>query len=149
MVYFTANPNAPDKYGVTPIHLAAENGHTDVMKVLMDYTDMPNVPDNYGETPIHRAIRYDHDFKKCDNVYKDTACAFVMLLQDKAAKAIQEAKSAKEEAKIANEHVEVLKKKCAMIQKKLTHKASKRSRDEDQKEDGNSQPKKKSEFVKD
>jgi ankyrin repeat protein len=32
-----ANPNAEDKYGWTPLHIAAFNGHVDVVRVLLEY----------------------------------------------------------------------------------------------------------------
>ena len=56
----TDNPNAPDKYGETPIHLAAQDGHTEVVKFLAPLTDNPNAPDNDGETPISLAAEFGH-----------------------------------------------------------------------------------------
>ena len=58
------NPNAPDNYGNTPIHRAAMNGHTEIVKILAPLTDNPNAPNKYGRTPkqmtsnseIHRIL---------------------------------------------------------------------------------------------
>ena len=46
------NPNAPNGDGNTPIHTAAENGHTEIVEILAPLTDNPNAPDHYGTTPI-------------------------------------------------------------------------------------------------
>ena len=52
----TDNPNAPNtKDGDTPIHWAALNGHTEIVKILAPLTDNPNSADNSGITPIHQA----------------------------------------------------------------------------------------------
>ena len=48
----TDNPNAPDKYGWTPIYCAAGRGHTEIVKILAPLTDNPNTKDNYGKTPV-------------------------------------------------------------------------------------------------
>ena len=47
----TDNPNAPNKYGSTPIHEAAMNGHTEIVKILAPLTDNPNTLNNFGWTP--------------------------------------------------------------------------------------------------
>ena len=51
----TDNPNAPNNFGVTPIHLAAKYGHTEIVKFLAPLTDNPNAPNNYGNTPTSGA----------------------------------------------------------------------------------------------
>ena len=33
----TENPNAPSKNGETPINIAAQNGHTEIVKILSQY----------------------------------------------------------------------------------------------------------------
>ena len=45
---------------VTPIFLAAENGHTEIVKALIGSTDNPNAPDNEGWTPIHIGAQNGH-----------------------------------------------------------------------------------------
>ena len=56
----TNNPNVPDKSGRTPIHWAACNGHTEIVKILVPLTDNPNAPNDCGKTPIHWAARTGH-----------------------------------------------------------------------------------------
>ena len=51
----TDNPNAPDKFGGTPIYWAALKGHTEIVKILAPLADYPNAPDKYGFTPIYWA----------------------------------------------------------------------------------------------
>ena len=52
----------PNNYGRTPIHLAAENGHVDVMKILLPYAnDTLNTPDFFGDTPMDLALQNGHD----------------------------------------------------------------------------------------
>ena len=46
----TDNPNAPNKYGETPIQWAALMGYTEIVKILVPLTDNPNAPDRYGQT---------------------------------------------------------------------------------------------------
>ena len=48
-----ANPS--DIYGITPIYLAAQNGHLEMVRLLMTSTTNPNGAINDGRTPIHRA----------------------------------------------------------------------------------------------
>ena len=47
----TENPNAPNKNGWTPIHKAAMNGYTEIVKILVSLTENPNAPNNDEETP--------------------------------------------------------------------------------------------------
>ena len=57
----TDNPNVTDENGITPIHLAAANGHLEVFKLLIKSTDNPNKPEfNEGKTPLHLAAEYGH-----------------------------------------------------------------------------------------
>ena len=47
------NPNRPDKYGQTPILLAAEEGHEGVVQLLLRRKDVkPDTADEYGRTPL-------------------------------------------------------------------------------------------------
>ena len=56
----TENPNAPDKFGLTPIYRAAWKGHTEIVKILAPLTDNPNAPTNNGVTPINVAAQKGH-----------------------------------------------------------------------------------------
>ena len=38
------NPNAPRPDGLTPIHVAAQEGHTEVIKFLAPKVEKPNAP---------------------------------------------------------------------------------------------------------
>ena len=53
MAPLTADPNAPDKRGRTPIFEAACRGYTEIVKILAPLTENPNASDIYGETPIN------------------------------------------------------------------------------------------------
>jgi len=50
-----ANPNARDRFGRTPLHLAALNGHAEVAGLLLDRGADVNAIDEDGETPLHKA----------------------------------------------------------------------------------------------
>ena len=57
----TENPNAPNSWGLTPIHWAAFWGHTENVKILAPLTDNPNAPDGiFGKTPIYLAALKGH-----------------------------------------------------------------------------------------
>ena len=49
-----------DEDGFTPIYWAANNGHTEIVKILAPLTDNPNAPDKNGKTPIHWAAQIGH-----------------------------------------------------------------------------------------
>ena len=51
MAPLTDNPNKPNENGQTPIHFAAWNGHTEIVKILAPLTDNPNAPNKNGESP--------------------------------------------------------------------------------------------------
>ena len=47
----TDNPNVSNINGDTPIYVAANEGHTEIVKVLAPLTDNPNAPNKDGKTP--------------------------------------------------------------------------------------------------
>ena len=58
------NPDAPDTvYGRTPLSRAAENGHSGIVKLLLEQKDVnPNTPDTEdGLTPLSWAARNGHE----------------------------------------------------------------------------------------
>jgi len=56
------NPNKPDKYGQTPILLAAGEGHEGVVRLLLARKDVkPDTVDGYGRTPLLCASGIWHD----------------------------------------------------------------------------------------
>ena len=46
------NSNEPNINGTTPIFVASQNGHTDVVKLLASKVENPNEPRTGGVTPI-------------------------------------------------------------------------------------------------
>ena len=56
-------PNVPNRYGETPIYLAAHQGHSEIVIILSPLTGDPNTSDNDGKTPIHWAARHLESFK--------------------------------------------------------------------------------------
>ena len=55
MAPLTANPNAADRNGDTPIHFAARKRNSDIVEILAPLTDNPNPPNRKGETPGYYA----------------------------------------------------------------------------------------------
>ena len=49
-----------DEFGNTPIHIAAEKGHTEVVKTFVNCVECPNPPDHNGRTPLHIAALNGH-----------------------------------------------------------------------------------------
>ncbi len=44
--------------GGTPLHVAAENGHADIVAVLLAHKAEVNARNNLGQTPLHKAACY-------------------------------------------------------------------------------------------
>ena len=56
------NPNKPDKYGQTPIFLAATEGHEEVVQLLLRRKDVKaDAADGYGCTPLFSAFNRGHE----------------------------------------------------------------------------------------
>ena len=69
----TANPNAPNNNGYTPIGAAVLFGHTEIVKILAPLTDNPNAPNKDGDTPIHLATLLGKSAKASRNLKKRCA----------------------------------------------------------------------------
>ncbi|XP_017339679.1 poly [ADP-ribose] polymerase tankyrase-2 isoform X3 [Ictalurus punctatus] len=55
-----ANINDKTKDLLTPLHLAAEKSHNDIIELLVKHEAKVNVVDNQGQTPLHRAAQCGH-----------------------------------------------------------------------------------------
>jgi len=50
------NPACPGTLGLTPLHIASEQGHLDMVRYLVSEQQMdPQCEDEYGNTALHRA----------------------------------------------------------------------------------------------
>jgi ankyrin repeat protein len=65
-----ADVNARDNNGVTPLHIAAENGNCDLVSILIANGADVNVKDKAGESPLARARKSspDPDWADCARV---------------------------------------------------------------------------------
>ena len=54
-----ANPDAPNKFGLTPLHCAALGGHADVVRTLLEEGANPTATDALGRTPLRLAAWQD------------------------------------------------------------------------------------------
>ena len=57
MIYRLKDKNPKDEHGLTPLHLAAGNGHETIYKMIMDevYEKIPN--ENDGFTSLHAVLK--------------------------------------------------------------------------------------------
>ena len=55
-----ANVNAKDNAVWTALHVAANDGHTDIARLLIDYGADVNARDNYGNTALHVAAYWGY-----------------------------------------------------------------------------------------
>ncbi|XP_061491464.1 poly [ADP-ribose] polymerase tankyrase-2 isoform X4 [Rhineura floridana] len=55
-----ANINEKTKDFLTPLHVASEKGHNDVVEVVMKHEAKVNALDNLGQTSLHRAAHCGH-----------------------------------------------------------------------------------------
>ena len=56
LAHLTVNPNASGENERTPIYLAASNGHAEIVKILVQWTDNPNATlYKWKITPINAA----------------------------------------------------------------------------------------------
>lgn len=60
MVTSGISVNSVDKGGRAPIHLAAENGHADIIKLLLAHHAQIDETDSRGWTPLHYSIENRH-----------------------------------------------------------------------------------------
>ncbi len=51
-----ADPNRPDKLGLTPLHLAAQEGAVDAARMLVTYGADVDSQNSYGNTPLWVAV---------------------------------------------------------------------------------------------
>ncbi|KAK4188935.1 ankyrin-2 [Podospora australis] len=54
------NLEVRDGREATPVFYAAEKGHSDTVKVLLEAGANPNADDSVGHTPLHQAAKYNH-----------------------------------------------------------------------------------------
>nr|6MWQ_A Chain A, DARPin, Muscle-type aldolase chimeric fusion [synthetic construct]6MWQ_B Chain B, DARPin, Muscle-type aldolase chimeric fusion [synthetic construct]6MWQ_C Chain C, DARPin, Muscle-type aldolase chimeric fusion [synthetic construct]6MWQ_D Chain D, DARPin, Muscle-type aldolase chimeric fusion [synthetic construct] len=55
-----ADVNALDRFGLTPLHLAAQRGHLEIVEVLLKCGADVNAADLWGQTPLHLAATAGH-----------------------------------------------------------------------------------------
>ena len=54
------NVNTKTNSGMTPLYYAARQGHTEIVKLLIDHNADVNAKSNYGGTPLNMAILAGH-----------------------------------------------------------------------------------------
>eukprot|EP01112_Ceratiomyxa_fruticulosa_P017015 TRINITY_DN522_c0_g1_i1.p1 TRINITY_DN522_c0_g1~~TRINITY_DN522_c0_g1_i1.p1 ORF type:complete len:573 (-),score=121.31 TRINITY_DN522_c0_g1_i1:153-1871(-) len=68
------DPNAGDYDGRTPLHLATEEGHIEVVKLLLSKGVDVNVVDRWGATPLRGAVSYNR--RDIATLLKDSGATF-------------------------------------------------------------------------
>ena len=61
LLYHGADPNSRTSSGLTPAHIAAEQGNVDCLKLLKSYNASFEIEDNAGAIPIDIARVYGND----------------------------------------------------------------------------------------
>ena len=59
--------NPKDKDGTTPLHWAANKGHFEIFKLIMESADEKSPVDNHGDTLLHYAADAGH-FDVCKHI---------------------------------------------------------------------------------
>uniref|UniRef100_W5MFT8 Poly [ADP-ribose] polymerase n=1 Tax=Lepisosteus oculatus TaxID=7918 RepID=W5MFT8_LEPOC len=75
-----ANVNEKTKDFLTPLHLASEKSHNDVIEVLVKHEAKVNALDNLGQTPLHRAAHCGH-LQTCRLLLSSGCDPLIMSLQ--------------------------------------------------------------------
>ena len=55
------NKNPADNEGYTPLHIAAQQGHLNVCKLIIENVIVKNPSSDKGETPLSLATQYSHE----------------------------------------------------------------------------------------
>ena len=76
--------NAVDQEGWTPLHYAADGGHTAVAKILLSKNAFVGMEDRNGWTPLHAALRHKHhdcarELLNSNNAKRPSANQFVVI----------------------------------------------------------------------
>ena len=69
--------NMADKYGYTALHYAAQNNHTDIVRLLLEMNAGPNAC-VCGATPLHRAGTFIHAYIRHTYMHKYHDCLVIM-----------------------------------------------------------------------
>ncbi len=82
-----ASPSSPNKYNITPLHLAVKNQLTDIVKLLLEYKADPNQLDSNNMNALHYAVlgkKMDKcpDYKEKKDLKKDINAPGIKELAD-------------------------------------------------------------------